>query len=51
MTQRSDLGPNQTLTDSPPDGFHGVKLHSNPAEVVEFLRKEKFREHVLREGL
>jgi hypothetical protein len=24
---------------------------SNPAEVVEFLRTEKFREQVLREGL
>jgi hypothetical protein len=24
---------------------------SNPAEVVEFLRMEKFREQVLREGL
>jgi hypothetical protein len=42
-------------------GLHGVEVTfpphdpsdtgSNPAEVVEFLRTEKFREQVLREGL
>jgi hypothetical protein len=46
---------------APPSGLRGLEVTfpphdpsdagSNPTEVVEFLRTEKFREQVLRKGL
>jgi hypothetical protein len=53
--------PINTITKPNPSGLRGLEVMfpphdpsdagSNPAEVIEFLRTEKFREQVLREGL